>query len=699
MIDTSSYDAWTKALRDHFFTEANAAIPVTFFVDDDVLAEVAGITDPLAARAGLANAVRPRLLPESTGDIFGRVVDESWAWRLKHPESNPPFLPVLALAVLAAAHMARTEHWAAHNYYGPLREVLRLPRGRGMPVGYDGAMQALWGHLTWWLNEYKAGGLGLSSIPAHPSPAHIGYALSQALFRSSDRQRLTHFFLALDLAPHEPIEVAELLTYFRAWSQRSHLSSGAREMARRDEYREVLAGILAAEWDRWDGSLRDERGRRLGQIFVTLDLYLRPRLAFVAERPLGFPARTTFNFDGIRESVELTAVSNDLYGELPIDVTARTLDTGLRGVHDSIALGLTPSPVIPFRQNEALGSWASVRQLVPGEQHWVLVRNDHAAILRSYLGEAALAGWREVQGIAPAEWTFFRDVVIDAVPHDAPSTALSRVVPSLRARPSFWGGLPLSSNPDLYLLGGEPDLWGPTPQVGETLPVSIDDRLVSADFEGGRFALRGRDLPHGPHTVTVGPTTLRFQTVDTIGVVNSRGSAALSHLLRLRDGRYSASSARGASETISAPSPDLVQVLGISLLGAPASLPIRSRAPLLLPAKAEEYIVLGAVAGQLARPQVPPYAPHWVRAISPFSAGREFLPPFDVVWVLVAWRSGEWESRLRSNLEPAACDPDTTKASSVREWGRCFLELAPHVSSDAVELWSRYRAFAEELSI
>lgn len=699
MIDLASYEVWTRVLESHFFTEANAGIPVTFFVDDDVLAEVAGITDPSAARAGLANAVRPRLLPESTGDVFGRVVDESWAWRLKHPEKDPPFLPVLAVAVLAAAHMARTEDWAAHNYYGPLREILRLPGGRGMPAGYDGAMQALWGHLTWWLNDYKAGRLGLSSIPAHPSPPYIGYALSQALFRSSDRQRLTHFFLALDLAPHAQIEVAELLTYFRAWAQRSHLSPGAREMARRDEYGEVLAGILAAEWERWDGSVRDELGRRLGQILVTLDLYLRPRLAFVAERPAGFPAQSSFEFDGIREPIALTAVGNNFYGELPIAVSTNALDTGLRGLHDGLALGLTPSPVIPFRQNEALGCWASVRQLVPGEQHWVLVRNDYAAILRSYLSDAALSGWREAQGIAPVGWTFFRDVTIDAAPHDVPSPALARVVPSLRARPALWGGLPLSSNPDLYLSGGEPDLWVPTAQVGETLPVSIDGRLVSADFAGGRLALSGRSLPHGPHTVTVGPTTLRFQTVDTIGVVNSRGSSALSHVLRLRNGRYSATSAGGASETIAAPTTDLVQVLGFSLLGAAASLPMRSRAPLLLPAKAEQYIVLGAVAGQLARPQVPPDAPHWVRAISPFSAGREFLPPFDVAWVLVAWRSGEWEARLRSNLEPEPCDPDTTKASSVREWGRCFLELVPHVSSDALELWSRYRAFAEELSI
>lgn len=699
MIDTASYDAWTIALRAHFFDEANAGVPVTFFVDADVLAEVAAVGDPSVAEAGLASVVRPKLLPESTGDVFSRVVDDSWSWRLKHPDMAPSFLPVLAVTVLAAAHMARTEDWAAHNYYRPLREILRLQGGKGMPAGYDAAMQSLWGHLAWWLNEYKAGSLGLSSIPAHPSPAYIGYALSQALFRSSDRQRLTHFFLALDLTPREPIEAAELLTYFRAWSQRSHLSAGAREMARRDEYREVLAGILTAEWNRWDGSLRDERGRRLGQIFVTLDLYLRPRLAFVAQRPPGFPAQATFDFEETSERVALAAASNDFYGELPLEVSPRTLDTGLHGLYQGFALGLTPSPIIPFRQHEALGCWASVRQLVPGEQHWVLVRVDHATMVREYLNEAALGGWREAQSVAPKGWTFFRDVAIDAAPHHVPNPALSRVVPSLKARPSLWGGLPVANNPDLYLSGGEPDLWVPTTQVGETLTLAIDGHVVNTDFGGGRVALSGRGLGPGEHVVTVGPSRLRFQTVDTVGVVNSRGSGALSHPLRLVDGRYLASSARGASETAASTPGATVRVVGISLLGATADLPTRARAPLLLPARAGQYIVLGVVAGQVVRPQVSPEGPRWVHAVAPYSAGREFLPPFDVAWVLVAWRTGAWEARLLSDLEPQPCDPDTTKASSVREWCRCFLELEPQMAPDAMRLWSRYRAYAEELAL
>lgn len=698
MIDVGSYDAWTEALRAHFFVEANAGVPVTFFVDADVLAELAGMDDSSAAEARLATVVRPKLLPESSGDVFSRVVDDSWSWKLKHPEGDPPFLPVLAVAVLAAARMARTQDWAAHNYYGPLREILRLQGGTGMPAGYDGAMQSLWGHLAWWLNDYKAGNLGLSSVPAHPNPAYIGYALSQALFRSSDRQRLTHFFLALDLAPQASIEAAELLTYFRAWSQRSHLSPGAREMARRDEYKEVLAGILMAEWKRWDGSLRDERGRRLGQILISLDLYLRPRLAFVAERPRGFPAQARFDFGEARGGVALSAATDDFYSELPFEVSANALDTGLRAQFEGFALGLTSGPIVPFRQHKGLGCWASVRQLVPGEQHWVLAREDHAAMIRDYLREAAMAGAREAQGVAPKGWTFFRDVVIDAAPHDVPNPALSRVVPSVTARPSLWGGLPIASNPDLYLSGGEPDLWVPTTQAGETLPLAIDGRLMSSDFGGGRVALSGRGLTAGEHVITVGPSRLRFQTTDTVGVVNSRGGGALSHQLRVMAGSYIASSAGGASETAATTPAGTVQVVGISLLGAPADLPTGARAPLLLPARAGQYIVLGVVAGEVARPEVPRESPRWVRAIAPYSAGREFLPPFDVAWVLVAWRVGEWEARLRSDLEPEPCDPDTTRASSVRDWCRCFLELEPRMSLDALPLWSRYRVFAEELS-
>jgi hypothetical protein len=701
VADRLSYEDWASRLRAHFFEESNAGVPVTFFVDGEVLAEIAGVPEQEAdaAEAWLASAVRPKLLPESSGDVFSRVVDESWTWRLKHPDHDPPFLPVLAITVLAAAKMARTQDRAAHNYYRPLRKVLGLQDKPGMPPGYDAAMQGLWGHLTWWLNVQTEGRLGLSSVPDRPSPAYIGYALSQALFRASDRQRLTHFFTALDIAPGEPIEAAELLAYFRAWCQRSHLSSGAMEMARREEYAEPLAAILAAELRRWDGSLRDERGRRLGQILITLDLYLRPRLAFAAERPHGFPAPAAFEFDETGRTVILQATGSDFYDELPFEVSAQVLETGMRGVHDGVALGLSPGPIVPFRQHEALGCWASVRQLVPGIHHWVLVRADHDPLVREYLRDSAMADWREAQGIAPRGWTFFRDVVIDAAPPSTTNPALSRIVPSLRERPSLWGGLPLSINPDLYLAGGEPDLWVPTAQDAAAIPIAIDGQEMHVEFTGGRVALRDRGLEPGSHEIRVGPSRLTFQTANSLGVVNSRSAGALAHSLLVADGSYRAASAGGASEKTDESPPGTLVVIGISLFGASSDLPSQSRAPLLLPAKAGEYVLLGSVPGDILRPRVPPEAPRWVDRIAPFAAGREFVPPFDVVWVLIRWRTGGWEARLRDGLDPKPSGLDGARSQSVREWCTCLLQSGPELAGDALKLWKRYQEVAEGLMV
>src|SRR5690606_29035216 len=49
--------------------------------------------------------------------------------------------------------------------------------------------------------EAQDGAIGASTIRDHPHLQRIGYPLSQALVRQSDRMALTRFFQALDVTP------------------------------------------------------------------------------------------------------------------------------------------------------------------------------------------------------------------------------------------------------------------------------------------------------------------------------------------------------------------------------------------------------------------------------------------------------------------------------------------------------------------
>jgi len=215
-----SYEDWTKRLCAYFFNPNNAGAPVTFFVDDELVRQLAGIDDAAEALADLASAVRGRLGPEQGDGMFARIHRECQRWRQADPGSCPPSLPLLAVAVLAATHMARSGKIAAHNYYVQLRPLLGLPASGGSPPGYGADIPVLWRQLEWWLDVHHRGALGHSTIREHHFYTKIGFALSQALFRESDRRQLSEFYRSL-LRPTEHFDqvAAARRRPEPAWSQ------------------------------------------------------------------------------------------------------------------------------------------------------------------------------------------------------------------------------------------------------------------------------------------------------------------------------------------------------------------------------------------------------------------------------------------------------------------------------------------------
>src|SRR5205823_3214687 len=141
----------------------------------------------------LISAVRGRLDTSRPRQLFRRIEAEARRWKIGGVDTTPPFLPLLAVAVLAATRMRRTREHAANNYYLPFRDLLGLDvEVDELKASYGDALPALWGYLQWWLDDKHRGRRGFSTIVR--GYFNYTYADSQTLFSSSDRDKLTQFF-------------------------------------------------------------------------------------------------------------------------------------------------------------------------------------------------------------------------------------------------------------------------------------------------------------------------------------------------------------------------------------------------------------------------------------------------------------------------------------------------------------------------
>ena len=510
----ADYEDWTDLLSWYFFKPENARQPVTLYVSDEVLATITGGDDPGAAVESLVRAVKTRLGSEARDDLFSRIVLAADDWQRKGYVGPPPSIPLLAVAVLAAAHMARDGHVAEHNYYVRFREVLGLP-GRGMPSGYDWAFPWLWTQLHGWLDDFNAGKLGRSTVTTHPTFRYIGYALSQALFRASDRHRLTYLFSYLGLVPGAAVDASTLLARFRAWSASAGgLSPGARRLAEDTTYEPMLRSILETAAEAWDGQEVDEVGVRTEpvRVFASFAPFAPPALAFYARRPGGSPEETRALVGGVELHLRSTLPS--WYDECTEAVTDSRLSESWVMDSEHTRWAWQGRTVMPLAIDAELGGWTSEDHVIPGAEHCLLVRDDVAPIVEAYLTANGVAGWGVAAIARPQRWRMFRGVVLQpgsAAPEDP---RLAPLWLPLRIRLEVHGGLPVAARPPTFLRGAEPDVWLPeswSPESG--MPLLDGDPLPVADAER-IVSLRGRDLAAGTHTFQVGAARLTLEFAD-----------------------------------------------------------------------------------------------------------------------------------------------------------------------------------------
>lgn len=677
------YEEWNDLLARQFFVEQNRGRPVTFFIDDELLAKLRG-TSIDDAVADLVSAVRSMT---TGGDSpYDRIWHETNRWWKAGAVGAPPSLPLLAVAVLAATRMARTGRVAPNNYYVRFRELIGIG-GRGEAPGYGQIIPDLWEWLHRWLEEKEAGRLGRSTIRRHHKWTNIGYALSQALFRESDRQRLTYFFEWFGLKPGERFDTAELFTYFRVWAQKyGRMTSGVLRMLDDPTYSEQLAEIVVTEAQQWDGATRDDAGRRRLPVHVLLHVFPRSRLEFIPRSRVGDPP--SLRIDGPIGRIQLERINDEWYSTLELQVSAGILREGFSATSGGVTLEYVPETVIPFRQDEALGAWVSEPRVTPSEWHYVLVSSHLATSVGAFLGRFAQEGWteRDVPGLEG--WKLFGVVVIEGPVEGSVDDALECLVPLVQFRPALLGGLLLPRG--VYLSGGEPDVWVP-PGLGVVRDVEVGGRRMHVEPDGGRLPLKELHLPPGTHEVRVGPTHLDFATIVSTGSVRPAGTGTLAHHLRT-DGSVRPVKQDPADWDGVQPMPGEIRVTG-ALISTENHIFQRGPSPLILPAGCRDYRLVGARVGEIQALREPPKPP-WMRRVRMQAQGFEYHPSIEVVWVLTLTSRG-WGVRLRSRQEPQTFRVAGDEA--VASWCECFLGTPPALAPADKELWDRYANVAREM--
>jgi hypothetical protein len=665
-----SGETWCTALASHYFRAEDAQLPVLFFVDGPVLASIHAGSEHESI-ASLCAAVQANLNGPGSSGYFHSLEQRGRIWSTSRSESPPPFLHLLALCVLAATRMG-TGGSNPTNYRAHLGELLGLSTAE-WPKGFHESVYFMWRWLDEWLDKTLGGARGLSTIADDARLTHIGYPLSQTLFRRSDVRRLDDFFRWFGLEVGEVVGEDVLVAHFRAWAELSELSPGARTLVSDESRQQLLGRILTAYAKSWDGTQASREGDRRGELRVVVGLGVPAKIWLRARQPSGYPARLRGELIGR----QVVAEAEDEVFEVIGPVDPRQLLRGVDLRAGGARLVLRGSPVHILIPDEELGGWASVEQIQAGARHLVLAAPAAAEEVERVLQAATIEPAQIQSGPgALSAWTLFRNVVV----RDGASLGghLGEQVATRAQRFTLRGGLPLAPTSS-YLAGGPPDVHLPVSAVagdllvdGRPVPVRDGCSRLSAELpsRGGRHVVR-----------FAGAVEARILTVDST-VRFPRSEIRLGHHLQMDEAGALVGYTPAAALKVGAP--------GVS--GTHVYVPGQEwrRAPVLLARRALARWCLGS-GGQVEQVE-PPAEPAWLKRKGLPIRVFEHRADFDVQYVVEQWKE---DLRIR---EVSTLDPMETagQAPSAALWARLLVDARPAGPCD-LALLEAYRGTGKAL--
>ena len=425
------YQEWNAAIASEFLGNQYSGRRVLLYVDEEKVKLIAEsmhkrMQDPVE---DFCAAIIENLDINDT-NIFNRFIWPTRLWndyidagRIER-DTAPPFLALLALLVLAATRMDRSETLGVNdaNYYVRLRQILGLSVSEsGQPGGFGQISDLFWPMLEQWLKRDNRGRLGLMPDRYSERRRFVSRPINQCVIRNVDRNRFPDFFRWSRLRSGEELPGdEELIRWLRVWgrfTQHGDDQLGDLEASR------VICDVIRDDFEDWNDAevaetvpgLEIPTRRRTGRIVLQFEPLRNGTASWAFVPEAGFvPHSVSVESNYGRLSLGRRVGQRWLQ---PLDISVSTIleDGNDLEIRDSDAgLKWSSEDVIVLsadRDQELFGHISSFR-IVLGSEASILCKNNARDAVRTIVEQCAASGWFEASAaLLPAQgWALFRNV-------------------------------------------------------------------------------------------------------------------------------------------------------------------------------------------------------------------------------------------------------------------------------------------------
>jgi hypothetical protein len=471
---------------------------------------------PDEIRINIANLVSERITETgSEQDPFFGIHKNLITWRksLSQNLSNYPELPLLLVFTFAAVDMGGDGKHDPNAYYPRLHELLKINEKFALADSYRSFSSDLWGSLNYWLDVVHNGRFGIGTAYSLGSLKHVGFPLSQALIRSTDRNKLPRLFRRNGFSAFSSIVEKDIEPIIEEWvSSDEHVFGSYRTPSKpfkrlweQDDAREKICTLICRELESWDGSV--PRITREDGAFIEDDELLVKLEATKSTFPSnklnisfavsGFilkekPTIDVLDINNEKHSIALTIDPSGWMrpnvGVLPIS-DQDLLEKGLQVEYgEDLKATRPPKKVVVLRLDDLTHRFREVERIELGVRSMVIVQDfkDTLKSVREIISTCARPTPKEINSTQlpglPTGWILFTDVELFQSP--PPELVKHSNLESLK--PVHSGSLTFSSG--LQLPGRTPKWHGSIGLEVRATVVGSDKLTVRIErFEDGEI--------------------------------------------------------------------------------------------------------------------------------------------------------------------------------------------------------------------
>lgn len=263
-----NYSEVNDFLCDAIFSVEKSSRPTYVEIDEFVEAEFAQYFDCKSdeVRERVINLVAERIKQTgTTHDPFFGIHRDLLAWRksLSKEVTNYPEIPLLLVFTFAAVDMGGDGGHDPNAYYPRLHEMLKVSEQISLAESYRNFSSYLWGSLNYWLDVVHRGQFGIGTAYSIGNQKHVGFPLSQALIRSTDRKKLPRLFRRHGFSAFSSIIEHDIEPIIDEWVAAEEYAFGSfrspskpfRRLWDTVDARAKMCTLVCRELESWDGSV------------------------------------------------------------------------------------------------------------------------------------------------------------------------------------------------------------------------------------------------------------------------------------------------------------------------------------------------------------------------------------------------------------------------------------------------------------